>query len=303
MRFALNDEQRQFAASLHTVLDRSAKWSDLAGLGVTALAVPEHAGGLGAGPVELVVAFEELGHHAVPGPLVESCAAVPTLLAGLDDDRLPGLASGDVVATLSFPPFLPYALDAGTADLVLAVDGDSVWVAEPTGPVLSSVDPSRRLFETKPISELASGVEVEVERAFELGALACAAQQLGAGRAMLELTVEYAKQRTQFGRPIGRFQAVKHQLADVLVGLELARPLLFGAAVSLAGRDISAAKIAATLAADRAARAALQVHGAIGYTQEYDLSRWLTKVRALRSTWGTLSVHRATVMTRLCGRR
>jgi len=294
MRFALSNEQRQFAATLHTVLDRSTKWRDLAELGVTALAVPEHAGGLGASPVDLVVAFEELGHHAVPGPLVESIAVVPTLLAGFGDDRLPAMARGDLVATLSFPPQLRYALDADTAELVLAVDGDSVWVAEPTGPALSSVDPSRRLFDTKPVSELASGVDVA--RAYQLGALMTAAQLLGAGRAMLELTVDHAKQRTQFGRPIGRFQAVKHQLADVLVALELARPLLYGAALSLAPRDISAAKVAATLAADRAAKAALQVHGAIGYTQEYDLSRWLTRVRALRCTWGSLSVHRDSVL-------
>ena len=301
MRFALSDEQRQFAASLHRALDHSSSWADLAKLGVTALAVPENAGGLGAGPVDLVVAFEELGHHAVPGPLVESIAAVPALLAGLGDDRLPAMASGDLVATLSFPPHLPYAANADTADLVLAVAGDSVWVADVAGPALSSVDPARRLFRTKPTSELAGGpgARQAVARAFEIGALACAAQLLGAGRAMLELTVGYAKQRTQFGRPIGAFQAVKHQLADVLVALELARPLLFGAACTLAARDISAAKIAATLAADRAATAALQVHGALGYTQEYDLSRWLTTVRALRSTWGTVSVHRDTVTAEL----
>jgi alkylation response protein AidB-like acyl-CoA dehydrogenase len=305
MRFALSDEQRQFAASLHELLSRSVKWADLADIGVTALAVPESQGGLGADAVDLVVAFEELGHHAIPGPITESIAVVPALLGGrecvtvlerhyaLTVPQL--LASGDLVATLAFPPHVPYALDADTADLVLAIAGDSIWVAEPIGPALSSVDPSRRLFATKPVSRLASGLDVAP--AFNLGVLATAAQLLGAGRAMLELTVGYAKQRSQFGRPIGQFQAVKHQLADVLVALELARPLLHGAALSLAARDVSAAKIAASLAADRAAKAALQVHGAIGYTQEYELSRWLTKVRALRCTWGGLSVHRATVLT------
>src|SRR5262249_4256708 len=162
------------------------------------------------------------------------------------------LGSTDPVATLSFPPHVPYALDADSADLVLTVIGDSVWLAEP-GRLLSSVDPMRRLFETNPVRELGSGVGTE--QAFGIEALGCAAQLVGAGRAMLELTVEYAKQRTQFGGPIGRFQAVKHQLADVLVGLELARPLLYGAALSEAPRDISAAKIAATLAADRSAEA------------------------------------------------
>jgi hypothetical protein len=73
--------------------------------------------------------------------------------------------------------------------------------------------------------------------------------------------------------------------------------MLYGAAITGSARDISAAKVAATLAADRAAKAALQVHGAIGYTQEYELSRWLLRVRALRSSWGTLSVHRETVVS------
>jgi alkylation response protein AidB-like acyl-CoA dehydrogenase len=132
---------------------------------------------------------------------------------------------------------------------------------------------------------------------FERGVLACSAQLLGAGRALLARSVEYVKQRTQFGKPIGSYQAVKHQLADVHVGLELARPLVYGAAIGEA--DVSAAKVAAGDAAYRAARAALQVHGAIGYTIENDLSLWLTKVRALHSVWGNGSMHRARLMTAL----
>jgi len=136
----------------------------------------------------------------------------------------------------------------------------------------------------------------DCEAAVRRGALATAAQVFGAGLALLDRSTEYAKQRTQFGKPIGSFQAVKHQLADALVGLELARPLLFGAALELdtdtAVRDVSAAKVACTDAAHRAARVALQVHGAIGYTAEYDLALWLTKVRALVSAWGTQRLHR-----------
>jgi alkylation response protein AidB-like acyl-CoA dehydrogenase len=298
MRFALSTEQRQFAGSLHELLGRvpaERAWRELAGLGVTALAVPREHGGLAADPIDLVVAFEELGHHAVPGPLVESMAAVPTLLASLGDDRwLSGLASGDLVATLALPPHLPYAPNADVADLVFAVDGDTVRLAETKGAELSSVDRSRRLFDVLPGAELATDAEA-VARAFEIGVLACAAELLGAGRALLERTVAYAKQRTQFGQPIGRFQAVKHRLADVHVALELARPLVWAAAISLTPRDVSAAKIAASEAAYRAARAALQIHGAIGYTLEYDLSRWLTRVMALRPAWGTASMHHTRV--------
>ena len=109
----------------------------------------------------------------------------------------------------------------------------------------------------------------------------------------------------QFGRPVGAFQAVQHRLADVAIGLEFARPLLYAAALGLAGcqptaaRDVSAAKVACADAAHRAARAALQVHGAIGYTQELDLGLWLAKVRALLPAWGTQAEHRALVLEAL----
>jgi alkylation response protein AidB-like acyl-CoA dehydrogenase len=108
-------------------------------------------------------------------------------------------------------------------------------------------------------------------------------------------------QRKQFGQQIGSFQAVKHQLADVHVALELAEPLVFGAAVTMSPRDVSAAKIAAGSAAYQAMRTALQVHGAIGYTAEFELSRWLLKVRALVTAWGTEAYHRERLMVALCG--
>jgi alkylation response protein AidB-like acyl-CoA dehydrogenase len=320
VRFALSSEQQQFAGSVHDLLAAAdvpgivrgwagresgmALWRRLAELGVTALAVPERWDGLDAHPVDLVVAFEELGHHAVPGPLVESLAAVPTLLTELGEDGLcrrwlPGLAAGDTVATLAYPPDVPYALDADIADAVFVLDSDTVRLAHPVDGALSSVDISRRLFAVDGGTVLASGPSVRsaAARAFDVGALGCAAQLLGAGRALLEAATTYAGQRKQFGRPIGQFQAVKHQLADVLVGMELARPLLYGAAVALAersrtaSRDVSAAKIAAGQAAYRAARTALQVHGAVGYTREYDLGLWLTKVRALVAAWGTRAHH------------
>lgn len=131
--------------------------------------------------------------------------------------------------------------------------------------------------------------------------LATAAQALGVGLALLDRTVEYVKQRTQFGVPIGSFQAVKHQLADAKIALEFARPLLFGAALSMAPADVAAAKVAAGEAAYATARTALQLHGAIGYTAEYDLSLWLTKARALRTAWGSPAECRAEVLTAVSG--
>jgi len=319
-------EREQFAASLHGLLaaadvpgaarqwadgDRAgglALWRKLAGLGVTALAVPQAHGGLGAGFADVVAACEELGHHAVPGPVAETAAAVPELIAGLADERLcarwlPGLATGDLVATLALPPWRPYAADADAAGLVLLAGPGAIRLAA-AGARHRSVDPARSLSEVSGREVLAQGpaAAAAVARTREAGTLACAAQLLGAGRALLEASVDHARQRVQFGRPVGAFQAVKHQLADVAIGLEFARPLLDAAAAAADGgrttaaRDVSAAKVACTSAAQRAARAALQVHGAIGYTQEHDLRLWLTKVRALAGAWGSQSEHRARVM-------
>jgi len=320
-------EHEQFAASLHGMLaaadvpgaarqwaagDRSgglALWRKLAGAGVTALAVPQRWGGLGASPLDIAVACEELGHHALPGPVTESVAVVPWLIAALGDETLagrwlPGLAAGDLIATLALPPWRPFAADADAAGLVLLAEGDTVWLAEP-GVAHRSVDPARSLFEAGGRQMLARGPAVAgaIARAMEVGALACAAQLLGAGRAMLAASARHAGQRIQFGRPVGAFQAVKHQLADVAIGLEFAGPLLDEAAAALAAggpaRDVSAAKVACTDAASRAARTALQVHGAIGYTEEHDLHLWLTKVRALAGAWGSQADHRARVMASL----
>jgi len=348
MRFARSAEQEQFAAAVHEMLTdanvpgadsepggdgalRAARrwaagdhgpglalWSTLAGLGVTALAVPEHCGGFGATPSDVVVACEELGHHAVPGPVAESVAAVPQLLAALSDGQLSdehlspgwlrGLAAGELIATLAMPPRLPYAVDADAAGLILLVEADAVYLGGP-GARHQSVDGTRWLFEVCGGQMLARGpaVAVAAARALDFGALASAAQLLGAGRALLEASVRHARQRVQFGRPIGAFQAVKHHLADVAIRLEFARPLLDAAAIALAdgsptaSRDVSAAKVACADAAYLTARAALQVHGAIGYTQEHDLGLWLTKVRALVPAWGTQAEHRALVMAALTG--
>ncbi|GAA1637890.1 acyl-CoA dehydrogenase family protein [Actinoplanes couchii] len=294
-------EQRAFAAALHELLTKadlatiSAAWADgdtgpgrrlwaaFGDLGVTGLMID-------GGPDDLVVAAEELGHHAVPGPVAESIAAAP-LLAG--EDLLPELAAGRIIVSLAVPPWLPLAADGDSADLILHVTDAGIRAAEP-GAVHRSLHPARRLAEVRPGALLATGRPVR--RALELGVLACAAQLLGAGRALLETSVEYARTRTQFGTPIGSFQAVQHRLADVSVALTFARPLLHAAAVTLRTEDVSAAKVACGEAAVLAARAALQVHGAIGYTRELDLNRWLTLVPVLHRSWGTAGQHRDRIL-------
>jgi alkylation response protein AidB-like acyl-CoA dehydrogenase len=309
MRFALSGEQEQFSRSLHDLLsgldtdsaNRSWAagdpgpglkiWRRLAELGVTALAVPERFDGLGATPVDLAVGFERLGYHSVPGPWTDTVAVLPSLL---DDELLSSVSSGETLASVVFAPQVPYALDADIADARLAVENGRLRTFIP-GDLLSSVDGSRRLFSPMMGDDL--GVAFDADRAFELGCLATAAQLLGAGRWLLETSVAYAGQRKQYGREIGGYQAVKHLLADVATGLALAEPLLFGAAVTLGRRDVSAAKVACGDAAHLAARTGLQVHGAIGYTAEHPLGLRLTRVRALAGAWGTPRSHRERVLS------
>ncbi|WP_156687971.1 acyl-CoA dehydrogenase family protein [Mycobacterium sp. Marseille-P9652] len=311
MEFELDEQQRDFAASIDAALGAAdlpgtvrawsagdvapglKVWEQLANLGVTALAVPEKFEGIEAHPVDLVVALERLGRWCVPGPVAESIAVAPILLA--HDERCAGLASGELLATVAHPPLVPRAVDADTAGLVLLATDNGVSEAE-AGERHDSVDPSRRLYDVAAAGE---PWQADVNRAFRFGALATAAQLVGAAEALLGAAVDYAKQRSQFGRIIGSYQAIKHKLADVHIAVEMARPLLYGAALSVEQRDVSAAKAAASDAALAAARAALQTHGAIGFTQEHDLSLWLLRVQALRSAWGTPEEHRRRVLEAL----
>lgn len=318
MRFTLDAEQRMFGDTLRAMLSGAdvpkavrswaggdhgpgrALWSALGEAGVFALAVDEEHGGAGLLPVELVVAMTEAGRHAVPGPLVETIVAA-TLIN--DAERSAAVAEGRLMVTLAHPPAVPYALDADAADLLLVLEEGVLHEALPGEPAPGSFDPSRRLF------TWGRGARVDartpVADAFDLGALACAAQSLGAGDRLLADTVRYVKEREQFGRPVGEYQAVKHRLADVHTALEFARPLVRAAALAHGtpefARDVSAAKVAASEAGYAAARAALQMHGAIGYTDEFDLSLWIRKARVLRSAWGDPSLHRARLASILTG--
>ncbi|MGY0538899.1 acyl-CoA dehydrogenase family protein [Nocardioides sp. YJ-D4] len=335
MRFGRTPEQHAFSEALDDLLgtagvpsvarawaagDHSSGlklWQRLAELGVTGLLVPEAHGGVGATPVDLTVAFERLGYHGVPGPWIECVAVTPTLVVGTPRaDLLARLAAGETVVSVAPPLVLPEAArpEAEQASAVKekfpsrparAVDAD---IAERTyalsttlhdavvGTERRSVDPTRRLFDVTPGEEIAM---VDAATAHDLGTLACSAQLLGAGLRLLDDSVTYVKQRTQFGRPIGEFQAVKHLLADVRVALDFAAPLVHNASLTLEPRDVSAAKVAAGDAAYLASRTALQVHGAIGYTREFDLSLWILKVRALVGAWGTPAEHRARILESL----
>ncbi|MEU0893991.1 acyl-CoA dehydrogenase family protein [Streptomyces massasporeus] len=313
MRFLLDAEQRAFAASLDALLTAAdtpavirswsrgdhasgrVLWSRVADAGVFALAVPEAYEGLGPRPVELAAAFVELGRHAVPGPLVETVVAA-VLLEGADPGTakrlLPALAAGETMATVAAEG--AYALDGDAAALRISWEPGRIRLSPGHGPVRPSLDPARRLTPLLPGGEL---LALPADEALTWARLATAAQALGVGLALLDRTVAYVKQRTQFGVPVGSFQAVKHRLADARIVLEFARPLVFGAALTMGPSDAAAAKAAACEAAYATARTALQLHGAIGYTAEYGLSLWLTKARALRTAWGAPEECRALIVS------
>ena len=307
MRFELTEEQAGFAQALGDMLAKAdtvaaarawavgdtapglSVWKRLADQGVTALVVPEESGGLGGSQVDLVVAHEVLGHHLAVGPWIESSAYLASALSG---DALEAVAGG-AVATVAIPPHVPFALDGDTAEHVYVVGPDGL-VAASVDEVRPSVDTTRRLATVTASSDPAVAEPPALESAFDAAVLACAAQLLGAGERVLADTVAYAKQRRQFSREIGSYQAIKHQLADVRIALDFARPLLLGAA--LGDVPVEAAKLAAGDAAYLASRTGLQVHGAIGYTAEFDLSLWLTRIRALLGAWGTPSYLRGRVL-------
>ena len=202
-----------------------------------------------------MVAAERLGRWCVPGPVTESIAVAPILLA--DDERAQrrtGVGRTDrdrrAAATGAARRRRRYRGSGPGGRRGEVRDGTA---GEQTNPSTRS----RKLFDVNASGE---GKAADVARAYEFGVLATAAQLVGAGQALLDMSVEYAKQRSQFGRVIGRYQAIKHKLADVHIALELARPLVYGAALSVAdespetARDISAAKVAASDAALLAAR-------------------------------------------------
>ena len=282
-------------------------WKRLAEIGVTGLTVPEQYGGAGMDLTVAVPVLVECGRAALPEPVTETLGGVELLRrAGgpVADEWLPRVSVGD--ATLALGDASSDLMTAGQwADLFLvardhgveAVPRDAARVT-----VLPSIDRGAGLADVT--AHVGAGTllgDVDAVAAFDVACVAVAAQLVGLAQAMLEMSVRYAQQREQFGRPIGSFQAVKHQLADVYVANSFALPVVLRAAWSIANglasraRDASHAKLAASLAAERAARTALQVHAGIGYTYEHDLHIWMKRTWTLASQWGTATWHRARV--------
>ena len=290
-------------------------WRSLAEMGVMGVAVDQELGGLGLGEVDWVLLAEEAGHAALPFPLVETMAVVAPLLGAHAEPavhvagHLGGLVDGSIVATTKLVGDgpVPFGQRSDLA-LLLADDanaGPSLVLVRPQPDqvrAVSSVDGSRGLADIGWIDpEPVTADPDEIDLAVRRGTLGAAAELIGLGRRMLDLTVGYVKERQQFGVPVGSFQAVKHHLADARLQLEFAAPAVYRAAWSLAtadptaGRDVSMAKAMASSAAEVVGRQALQCHGAIGYTVEYDLHLYLKRTWTLSRDWGGAAFHRHVV--------
>ena len=337
MDFTFTDEQRMMAAALRELTGdlcsgtklraafegkedaHALRWERVAEMGLVGMRAPERYGGLGLADVDCALIAEESGRSAWPDPLIEQAGiAIPLLAEFADDasrvqDTLRAAAHGDLRIAVVHPlnPFVDGA--DRTANLIvcrehdvhLVATGDTALVSQP------SIDALRRLYRVDAKLDgstlLADGEKARaaVERAGRRGAVFVAAQSLGLAERMIALAVEYAAGRQQFGKPIGSYQAIKHHLASAQVKLEFARPVVYAAAAGIAqsGRRAVAAashaKLAATDAADLAARTAIQAHGAMGYSWEVDLHFYMKRAWALAGAWGDRSLHARRIQSML----
>lgn len=308
MRFSFNEEQRQMRDALRSALVEScpsgrvrAAWktpdatlrTELAEQGILAINLPEDAGGLGLGAQDWVLLVEELGQVAAPVNVVETLATNPILAAIGALDLAGQVGGGSAFVALEEPG--GYALDADLAAGILAVrDGRVGWLRDAALTAQTSVDGTRRPFKVDGRFE---AVDADATELLDRAALAAAAELIGLSRRMLDLAVEYSKSRRQFGKQIGSFQAVQHHLVDALQRIAFAAPAVYRAAWSVdtghpnRSVHVSMAKVYASEAALFTARKALQVHGAIGYTFEYDLHMWMKRAWTLSAAWGDVRHH------------
>ena len=279
-------------------------WRTLGEMGVLGLLAPAAEGGLGLTEVDLVLVLEETGRAALPGPVVEHAAVAVPLLATARSGPLDATIAGKEVATFSANASrVGWGADA---DVVVVIADGALRVADraPTTP-LACVDRSRR--DVAMSSVTGPVIDGDLALALDRATLGAAAQQCGLAQHLITATVEYTTARRQFGVPVGSYQALKHHAANALLLLEHARPAVYRAAWSIAtrqptrARDVSMAKVMADRAASRAARVALQCHGAIGYTWEHDLHLWLKRVWVLERAWGTTADHRERVAAAVVG--
>ncbi len=309
MDFDLSDDQQALRDAAGALLDGHASparvrtvvdagggtderlWAAMVEQGWPGIAVPEGDGGVGLSWVEAAVLAEQVGAHVAPAPIVQHLIALASL-------RDADLVAGDRTATVAWSgqrevvPFLP------SAAVVVAVVGDELHAVEGGGERQPAMDVTREVawFEPRPGTRL--GGADAVRHHLDVGATLLSAELLGAAQHMLDVSVEYAKDRVQFDKPIGSFQAVKHRLADMLVDVEGMRSATYYAAWCLAADHPDASVAASTAktwcsdAATRVLGSALQVHGGIGFTWEHETHLYLKRGQLDAMAFGDAGFHR-----------
>ena len=291
-RFSL--ETVRTAELAERVVDRGG-WRELAEAGLFNLCLAEEAGGVGLGLAEAALVFEELGRALVPGPLVAS-----HLAAGLIDGADDGSVVVGIVERPAAGSIVPVIIeDLADLDVLLVVSDDGVASLDPSSldaaPLHRPMDPLTPLWSVPslPAGTPVGGPELAAWWRRD-GAVLTAALQIGIAAWTTELAVEYAKQRKQFGRPIGGFQSIKHLCADMVVRTEVARAAVHAAAVTVDQPDVGDALVAAAgakLLADEAAlangKSCIQVHGGMGFTWEVPAHLAYKRARVLATQFGS----------------
>jgi len=325
--FDFTDEQRDIKSTAHEFLASRYKpehvrelaesdspysdedWKAISELGWPGIAIAEEHGGEGLGTVELVILQEELGYFCAPSPFIANALAGAAIeAAGSDGQKgkwLPGIASGEArgSAEMTCDPDPILGAAKGASILVMA-NGNGAKLVEPEEAELERIDmidSTRAYFRVK--AEGGEDMPGDIARAGSVGQIAMAAELVGIAQRALDMAVEYAKERQQFGRPIGAYQAVSHRLAEMLWAVEEARSLTYSAAWA-ADSDPELVPIAASMAKARASDAAtsvthdaIQTLGGIGFTWEHDVHFFLKRARASAQMLGTARAHRDNVAT------
>ena len=315
MEFAFSEEQQELASTVRSLLDRRADprvddydqtlWKTLCEqIGVAALGIPEEYDGVGAAFFETAIVLEELGRCLAPSPFLATAVATEALLAGGSEEAkgrlLPRIAAGEI-ATVALD-VNQVVLDADRAEIVLAVVGDDlVEVAHPETEWAESMDQTIRLgYLIDPTDyEVIGDGRAARGRAELVGAAGVTALQAGLAARALEMTVSYSKERVQFGRPIGSFQALKHRMADMLVLLEMSRSASWAASYAVSrwadnAEDLThVAKAYCGDALKHIAAETVQLHGGIAITWEHDAHLVLKRAHALGHLFGASGEHRA----------
>jgi hypothetical protein len=258
-------------------------------VGAAALVVPEELGGAGGEFADAATVLSELARGLVPTPLLGTTLAELALLAAddVDADTVGQLAEGTAIGAVVFDP--DYVINGDTADVVVAVDDERLtrWTTFTSNRV-DTMDLTRRLARVTPQDTGPLGTDPGIADA---AAILLAAEQIGAAERCLELTVDYTKQRVQFGRPIGSFQALKHRMADLYVAVSAARAVVDDAVAEPTSTTAALARVAATEAFDAVAAEAIQMHGGIAITWEHDIQLYFKRAHGSGQLLGPTRDH------------